>query len=227
LRKPKRNRVIAIDGPAGAGKSTTARLVAKRLGFSYLDTGALYRALTFMVLQEGLDTSKPDELKKALKGIDLKPKLGKGTCRILLNRRDISSKLRSKRIEESISLISQYPSVRRWMVKLQREIGKQHNLVVEGRDTTTVVFPDADLKIYLNAQLEERARRKTKKKSRSEHQVGRQAARLQQRDSADSTRKKAPLTRSLDSFFIDTTNLTIRQQVQRVLHLYCSQVGPR
>jgi cytidylate kinase len=216
-------KVIAIDGPAGSGKSTTARLVAKKLGFLYLDTGAMYRALTYKVLQAGVNPRSASPVLSLLRKIKITVKSQQGSCRIFLNGREVTSRLRSKAVERNVSEVSKHSAVRRKMVKLQREIARRGNLVIEGRDTATVVFPDADLKIFLQAELEERAKRRIKRKDKFE--LGKQE--LARRDRIDSTRKVAPLKRAKGSMLIDTTRLTIPQQIQKVLRLYFLKVGKK
>lgn len=219
----RKHKVIAIDGPAGAGKSTTARLVAKKLGFLYLDTGAMYRALTYKVLQAGANPHSATQVFSILKKTKLAVESQQGSCRISLNRQDVTPRLRSKAVEQNVSDVSKHPAVRRKMVKLQREMAGIGNLVIEGRDTTTVVFPDADLKIFLQAELAERAKRRIKKKGvlkLSQQELAR-------RDRIDSTRKVAPLKRVKGAILIDTTHLTIPQQVQKVLRLYHQKIAQK
>ncbi len=219
----RKHKVIAIDGPAGAGKSTTARLVAKKLGFLYLDTGAMYRALTYRVLQAGIDPRSASRVVSLLRGTKLKIKSQQGNCRIFLNGDEVTSRLRSKAVEQNVSEVSRHSAVRRRMVKLQKAIARQGNLVIEGRDTTTVVFPRADLKIFLQAELTERAKRRSKKAGllKSSKQD------LARRDRIDSTRKIAPLKRAKGTILIDTTRLTIPQQVQKVLRLYHQKIAQK
>ena len=220
MKKSKKFRIIAIDGPAGSGKSTTASLVARKLGFLYLDTGAMYRALTYQVLQKKANPHSAAEVEAVFRQTKLAIQSKSGKCRIYLNRRDVSSKLRGQEIESNVSLVSRHFKVRKRMVRLQREFAQQGNLVIEGRDTTSVVFPRADLKIFLSANIEERAKRKAKSKSL----LYRQKMELARRDLIDSTREIAPLKRTKGSIVIDTTRLSIRQQVEKVLKLFRQKV---
>ncbi|OGC86626.1 MAG: cytidylate kinase [candidate division Zixibacteria bacterium RBG_16_48_11] len=224
MKKPRKFAVIAIDGPAGSGKSTTAKLVAKKLGFLYLDTGAMYRALTYKVLQKQADPNSAKSLEKVMRDAAFSIQTGTGKCIIFSKGKDLSSKLRSRRVEAIVSQVSGYPNIRRKMVRLQRQISKIGNLVIEGRDTTTVVFPDADLKIYLKAKLQERARRKAKLERLDKTKIEQHKRELSQRDRADSGRPLAPLKKSEDSITIDTTHLTIDQQVQKILRLYHQRI---
>ena len=216
-------KVIAIDGPAGSGKSTTARLVAKQLDFLYLDTGAMYRALTYKVLQKSIDPNLSSDVVSLLEKTKLSVLSKRGICRILLDGKDVSSQLRSQAIEENVSAVSRHAAVRKIMVALQRDVARKGNLVIEGRDTTSVVFPDADLRIYLEASLDERAKRRTKIKGA----LRLQKMELARRDRFDSTRNIAPLKKTRGSIVVDTTRLSIPQQVNRVLELYRRKVERR
>lgn len=213
-------KVIAIDGPAGSGKSTTAKLVARKLGFLYLDTGAMYRALTYQVLRKKIEPTSSSEVVSLIEKTKLSVLSRPGTCRILLDGKDVSAGLRSQAVEENVSAVSRHAAVRKRMVALQRAVARKGNLVIEGRDTTSVVFPDADLKVYLEASLIERARRKAKIK----RTLRLEKMELARRDRFDSTRKIAPLKKTKGSIVVDTTRLSIPQQVKRVLELYQNKV---
>jgi len=154
--------VIAIDGPAGSGKSTTARLVAEKLGFTYLDTGAMYRALTLKALVKGLDPKNEADVLSLLDETNIELQIEKKRLRIILDNEDVTRKIRTQKVSRQVATIAAYPGVRKWMVHLQRKLGKKGNVVAEGRDIGTVVFPDARLKIFLVASLEQRARRRQK-----------------------------------------------------------------
>jgi len=223
LKVTRKFKVIAIDGPAGSGKSTTAKLVAKKLGFLYLDTGAMYRALTYKVLRKKRDPGSSSDVVSLLKKTNLSVLSKRGTCRILLDGKDVTSRLRSNRVDKNVSLVSKHPFVRKRMVTLQRELAQNGNLVIEGRDTTSVVFPKADLKIFLHARLEERAKRRAKTKDF----LLRQKLEIARRDRFDSTRRIAPLKKTRGSILVDTTRLSIPQQINRVLELYHRKVKRR
>jgi len=217
-----KTRIIAIDGPAGSGKSTTAKLAAKKLGFLYLDTGAMYRAITLKVLEKGLDPKSEAEVSRIARSSSLQIKQVDGSNKILLDGKDITEKIRTPQIDENVSFVSEHRMVREILVNLQREIGENQDVVVEGRDITTVVFPDAFLKIYLDCNLEERARRKAvefKEKSISTSFED-QKKRIASRDEIDSSRKFSPLKKEDGVFTIDTTYLTIEQQVEKVMQIY-------
>ena len=219
------NILIAIDGPAGSGKSTTAKLVAKKLGFVYLDTGAMYRAITLKSLRMKKDINDPQKIVKIAKESDIKFEFKNKTNHIFLDGEDVTQEIRQPQIDKSVSILAKYKKVREILVAQQKKLGQNHNLVAEGRDTTTVVFPDA-IKIYLNADLKERAKRRFLElgskdiKSSQEEQI----KELSKRDGLDSTREASPLLKHKDAIVVDTTNLTIEQQVNRVIKIYKEKI---
>lgn len=211
--------IIAIDGPAGSGKSTSAKLIAKKLGYLYIDTGAMYRAITYLALENRAlkDESRILELARKSK-IELNYNDEKLV--ILLNDRDISKEIRSTVVNANVSYVSKISSVRKLLVEKQREIGeKGHGVVMEGRDIGTVVFPHADVKIFLTASLDTRADRRAKEyfQNGSEVIVEDIKNNLSNRDKIDSSRKDSPLIKAYDAIAIDTTNVTIDEQVNLIL----------
>jgi len=209
--------VVAIDGPAGSGKSTIARLVAQKLGAVYLDTGALYRALTLKVLGNAIslnDTHKIIGVARGLK-VDFKP--GK----VFLDSEDVSLKIREPRVDQNISAVARIPQVRKILVEFQRRIGNTSVCVAEGRDTTTVVFPDAVLKVYLDADFNTRVRRRKKDFDQKGISVDTDNLKsdLFRRDTADTERKVGALKQAEDAVYLDTTDMTIEQVVDRVVDL--------
>ena len=158
----KPNLKIAIDGPAGAGKTTTARLVAKALGLLHVDTGAMYRAVALAVLMKGVDPADGEAVKKVVEGVRIDQKVVNDEVRTYLDGEDVSSSTRTPEVDKVVSVISAYPFVRQKMVELQRKMAQKGGVVIEGRDIGTVVLPDADLKVFMKASPEERARRRLK-----------------------------------------------------------------
>ncbi|MCB2230613.1 (d)CMP kinase [bacterium] len=219
---PKQNcRIVAIDGPAGSGKSTTAKLVAARLGYQYLDTGAMYRALTWHALQNGIAPSDEPTLARIAAELTIDFETHADANRVFLNGIEVTNEIRTPEVTRHVSEVSAHHGVRVAMVEKQKAMGKKGCIVAEGRDTTTVVFPQADLKIYLIAAVDERAKRRLEdlRKLGVSSSIGEQVADLERRDHFDSNRQHSPLTRAKDAFEIDTTSLTIEQQVDRIIGL--------
>ena len=211
--------IIAIDGPAGSGKSTSAKLIAKKLGYVYIDTGAMYRAITYLALENEAinDESRIIELARNCK-IDLDYKDGEVIVR--LNDRNVSKEIRSAEVNSHVSDVSKISEVRKVLVEKQRDMGAKGNgVVMEGRDIGTVVFPNADLKIFLTASLDIRANRRTKEynENGSKVLVDDIKNNLSNRDKIDSSRNDSPLTKASDAVEVDTTNVTIDEQVNLVL----------
>ena len=215
--------LIAIDGPAGSGKSTTAKLVARKLGYIYLDTGAMYRAITLKALTSHIDLSNEEEISGLAHNSNIAFLNNDGTssrgARIILDGNDMTEKIREEEVTKNVSLVSSYPGVRKVLVDKQREIGSQKSCVVEGRDIGTVVFPDADLKFFMIADVMERARRRQAELSQSgaELPILQVVRELKERDMKDSMREASPLRKADDAVEIDTTNLTIDEQVEKIL----------
>ncbi len=216
-----KKRIIAIDGPAGSGKSTTAKLVAQKLGFLYLDTGAMYRAITLKALECGVDVNAEKELEKLARSSTVTFENKDGTNRIFLDGKDVTEKIRDPQVNRNVSYVSMHKKVRKLLVEMQKETGEKNDLVAEGRDTTTVVFPQA-FKVYLDADLKERARRRflELKEKGINSNIEEQKAELSRRDKLDSEREASPLTRDKNAVVVDTTHLTIEEQVNRVIELF-------
>jgi len=214
--------VIAIDGPAGSGKSTTARLVAAKLGFIYLDTGAMYRSVTLLGLRKGISPSDADALRQLAEECEIGFVLKDGVQRTVVNGEDVSEQIRSPEVTAAVSQVSAHSGVRRVMVARQQQYGRMFDLVTEGRDTTSVVFKEAFLKVYLVADAAERAQRRVRdfEKLGMRTSIDEQLRDLMRRDEYDSSRNMSPLTRTSDSVLVDTTDLTIDQQVKRIIELY-------
>ncbi|MDQ6678533.1 MAG: (d)CMP kinase [Acidobacteriota bacterium] len=211
--------VIAIDGPAGAGKSTVARQLAAQLGFVYIDTGAMYRAVALWALRQKLpvtDMHRMEQLAEAA-SITLHPEAN----RVSLNGEDITEAIRAPEISEAASQVAAIPGVRRSMVAKQREIAAEANVVMEGRDIGSIVFPEARVKVFLDADSEERTRRRAGQSGESPSAV---AIQIDKRDRRDRTRGEAPLTQAPDALYLDSTGLSIEQVVEALLKLVRSRM---
>lgn len=209
---------VAIDGPVGAGKSTIAREAARRLGFVYADTGALYRAVGLYCMEDGADLNEPREIAKRIDAVKLEIALIDGTQHIFLNGADVSGKIRSPEVSMAASAVSAVPEVRAALLEMQRDIAKKSSVIMDGRDIGTVVLPDAKVKIFLIAKPEIRARRRfeeliAKGKSVSYEDV---LSDLQKRDYDDSHREAAPLKKAEDAVVADTSELDFEQSVELV-----------
>jgi len=211
---------LAIDGPVSAGKSTIARLVAQRLGFTYIDTGAMYRAFAWAAQLSGLTAAQSEEAVRLLDtlAIQLLPR-HEGGNQVLVDGVDITDEIRTPEIGQLASQLSEIPAVRGRMVALQQEMARDGGVVMEGRDIQTVVLPDAEVKIFLNAPAEERARRRCLELQQRglPCDLDSVLAELQQRDLRDSTRAHSPLKAAPDAITVDTGGLTIEQVVARVI----------
>lgn len=197
---------MAIDGPAGAGKSTLARRIAAKLGYVYIDSGAMYRAVALWALRAKVALSDMHRLEQLATAANIEFVPGDGS--VLLNGEDVSEAIRRPEISQAASEVSLVPAVRRALVEKQRELGQKASVVMEGRDIGSVVFPDATVKIFLDAQPEERAARRSKETSLPTDVVGQQ---LQERDQRDRTRAQSPLVQAPDAVYVDTTGRTIEE----------------
>ena len=221
-----RGKIIAIDGPAGSGKSTTAKALANRLGFTYLDTGAMYRAVALFALRHGVSAEDANALGQIAAKINIEFRNPSGEDqRVFLNDEDVSELIRSPEVTAASSAMAVHPQVRSILVRRQQEMGAKGSLVVEGRDTTSVVFPRADLKVYLDADMEVRAQRRfLEMLHRGERTtLEEQIELLKARDTNDSTRSTSPLSRVKDAVVVDTTGLTIEQQVETIIQIARAQ----
>jgi cytidylate kinase len=220
--KSEEGKVITIDGPAGSGKSTTAKLVARELEFLYLDTGALYRAIAVLALDKGVSLEDGSSLAALARSADLNVRLTDGNQRVSSGSLDLTPRIRTAEIDAAVSPVSAVPEVRAAMLSLQRAQRRPPGLVAEGRDLGSVVFPDADLKIFMVADLPVRAHRRVIERNAKGESADEQAEMqaLARRDQLDSSRPVAPLSRPHDAIDVDTSNLTIREQVARVVTLF-------
>lgn len=213
--------IVAIDGPAGSGKGTITKLVGKKMNLENIDTGAMYRCISLDVLRKNIKLDELDKIENLLKTIDIKLKKENGIDKFYLNGEDVTSLIRTKEVNEIVSQVSHIVIVREAMVKLQRSIAKNLDIIMEGRDIGTNVFPNADVKIYLDATAEERAKRRLKQneeegiKSNYEEIL----ENIKFRDSNDKSSKVAPLKQAEDAIYVDTTNMNIEEVVEKIVSI--------
>lgn len=215
-------KIITIDGPSGAGKSTVAKLIADKLGFKYLDTGAMYRAVTLYMIENQVDIKNEEEVINALNKLNI----GFGSnYRIYLDSQDITEDIRKEKVVKFVSEVSAISSVRQKMVDLQRDIAKEGNYILDGRDAGSVVFPNADYKFYLEASLEERAKRRYKEELSKEVDISFEAVKesIKKRDKYDSNRKDSPLVVPENAIIIDTTNMTIDEVAEEITDIFLNK----
>jgi len=213
----RKRKIITIDGPAGSGKSSVAKRVAQELGFVHLDSGAIYRAVTLFLLQRGVSPSDVPKIEECLKDLDLEVK----DQQIYVNGENVTEAIRSPQVDEMVSLYSALPVIRSSLLALQRELQDCQDLIAEGRDMGTVVFPDADLKIFLKADAKTRAIRRWKELMEREVDISFDDVYYQiiQRDEKDSNRELSPLIPAEDAIILDTSDLTLDEVVERVIKL--------
>ena len=215
---PKTDLVITIDGPAGAGKTTVSRSLADRLRYRYVDTGALYRAVAYAVKREGLNPDDDDALQALCGRLELRFVPTASGQRLLLGEEDITDRIRTPEITMLASAVSARPAVRRYLLQVQREMGRQKGVVFEGRDMGTVVFPGAEMKFFLDANIEIRAHRRYLQQREAVSQKPEDVEKeMRRRDRNDSTRDLAPLKPAADAIVIDSTVLTIEEVIASML----------
>ena len=212
---------IAIDGPAGAGKSTAAKLAAKELGFIYVDTGAMYRTIALYLLRSGTDIEEESALQAALEDIDVRISYEQGVQHMILNGEDVSGLIRTPEVSDMASRSSARPAVRKKLLDLQRQLAAREDVLMDGRDIGTAILPKADLKIFLTASVAERARRrflemKEKGEECSEEEIRRE---IEERDYRDMHREISPLVQAEDAVLLDTSDMTLEQVVERITAL--------
>jgi CMP/dCMP kinase len=219
--------IIAIDGHSSCGKSTLAKALANRIGFAYIDSGAMYRAVTLFLLQNQIDPSNLQAVSKALEQISIHFEATQMGNRTFLNGQDVEEEIRQMPVSEKVSEVSAVSAVRRAMVRQQQEMGRNKGIVMDGRDIGTVVFPQAELKIFLTAEMEERARRRHRELSAKGWNVTLDEVRrnLTERDYIDSNRADSPLRQATDAVVIDNTHLTEQEQLELALALYRDRTG--
>ncbi len=215
----KKRAVITIDGPAGAGKTSIAKIVSRKLGYNYIDTGAMYRAISWKAFREKIDLKAKEKLIKMVRNTKIELKNRAGMVRVYLNGKDITNKIRNKRLAEGASILATVPEVREQLMKIQRRMGSSGGIVVEGRDIGTVVFPRADYKFYLDASIKERALRRYRelKVKGEEGQLAELEKSIRSRDKRDRTRGVAPLKVARDAVVIDSTDMSKKEVVEFIL----------
>lgn len=215
--------IVTLDGPAGSGKSSTAKAVAERLGFRHLDSGALYRALTLALLEAGVPEEDWRELSaERMKALDVEIGADGHAFEIRVGGRPVDAELRTPAVTSRVSRLASLPASRACLLELQHDAGAQGRLVADGRDMGTVVFPDADVKVYLVADLSERARRRLEQggvEDPSEDEVQAESSEIAERDRRDSEREISPLRKPEDAHLIDTTRLSFDEQVEAIVEL--------
>ncbi|MCF8262179.1 MAG: (d)CMP kinase [Melioribacteraceae bacterium] len=218
-------KIIAIDGPSGSGKSTIAKKIAERYGYLYVDTGAMYRAVTYEILKKNV-INDIEKMISLVADLDVELKFENGLTRVFVNREEVTDAIRSSRVTERVSEVSAISEIREKLVDLQRGYANQQGLVLEGRDITTVVFPNADLKIFLTASIDERASRRLLELLAKEEDVDFEFVKksLIERDRKDSTREISPLKKAGDAIEVDTTNLSIEGVVDKISLLIESNI---
>lgn len=215
--------VIAIDGYSACGKSSTAKRVAAQLNYAYIDTGAMYRAVTYYFLEHFVNPTNPREVEKALANISIEfhYNIKSGENETYLNGLNVEKEIRGMQVSERVSEVSTLPRVRNCMVDLQRKMGKKKGVVMDGRDIGTTVFPEAELKVFMTADFNERAARRQKELLEKKQLVDLETVKenLSKRDHIDSTRAESPLRKADDAFVIDTTFTTMEEQVSSIISM--------
>lgn len=213
---------VAVDGPAGSGKSTITKLVAKSLGFNYVDTGAMYRALTYNFLSNGLDELEEEEIKELLSKTDFKVEYVDGVQYVYVNNEEVSDKIRTAEVSKFTSLFAKSPAVRDFLIDTQRNLANTNNIIMDGRDIASVVLPNADVKIFLTASVEERARRRVldfERQGIENVDFEKVKEDIKARDWQDENRDIAPLVKVDSATLLDTTSLTIDEVVEKMTEL--------
>lgn len=213
--------VVAIDGPAGAGKGTVAALVAEKLGLVNIDTGAMYRCVTLDCLERGIDSTQIEEIKKVLETIEIELKNENCVQTIYLNGRDVTKEIRFENINKNVAKFAAIKEVRDKVTPIQRKMGETQDIIMEGRDICTVVFPNADVKIFLDCSVEERARRRYKQnlEKNIECTYEEVLANIIERNKLETEREVAPLVKAEDAILLDSTDLSIEEVVNEIIRI--------
>lgn len=218
---------VAIDGPAGAGKSSVSRMAALKLGYIYVDTGALYRAIGLKFLNSGYDERLECDVNSILENTRIDIKFTDEVQRVILDGEDVSDKIRTPKASMMASAVSAKPAVRDFLLEMQRRLARENNVLMDGRDIGTVVLPNADVKIYLTASVEERAARRYRELKEKDPNITLEAVKsdIEQRDRNDMNRAVAPLKKADDAVLADTTGLDVEQSVDLIIKIVTQRVG--
>ncbi|WP_259417134.1 (d)CMP kinase [Bacillus toyonensis] len=210
---------IAIDGPAAAGKSTVAKVVAKKLSYVYIDTGAMYRAITYAALEQKVDIENEEKLMEVVKNVNIEFQQGENTQLVFLNGQDVSEVIRTPDVTNRVSIVAKHRLVREKMVRRQQELAEKGGVVMDGRDIGTHVLPDAEVKIFMLASVEERAERRHLENINKgfDSNLEQLQEEIAQRDKLDSEREVSPLKKADDALELDTTSLSIEEVVQKIM----------
>ena len=227
MSKRKGKFIVTMDGPAASGKSTTARMVAKKLGWLYLDTGAMYRALAVKVLNKKISLDDTERIARLAENTEIALLPSDDGVRVFLDEEEVTSLIRTPDVDQAVGPVCEISRVREVMVSIQRKMAENGEVIAEGRDMGTVAFPEADLKFYIVASLEERARRRQKDLESQGIEIPLEDLmdEIEKRDHRDSTRENSPLMKADDAILIDTTHMDLEQQVSLVLHRIQGQLG--
>lgn len=214
--------VVAVDGPAGSGKGTITKIVAERLNLTTVDTGAMYRSVALECLNKNIKPTEIEKINEILKDIQIDLKRENGKQKVYLNGQDVTEKIRSKEVDDCVAKFAAIKEIRDKVTPIQRQMGENQNIIMEGRDIGTVVFPNADVKIYLDATPEERARRRlnqNRQKGMMDETYEQILESVKNRDYIDSHREVAPLKQAEDAIYIDSSNMTVEEVVSKIIQI--------
>ena len=212
---------VAVDGPAGAGKSSISKIVAKKLGYLYIDTGAMYRSVTWAVLHNHIDVNNQKAVEALLPELDLTMEASDGSCKVFIAGQDVTDFIRTPQVNNAVSIVASYKGVRQYLVERQRLMAEAGGVILDGRDIGSVVLPNAELKIYLTASVEARAMRRylEVKGTVNEQTLEDIKESVMQRDDMDKNRKESPLIQVEDAVLVDSSEMTFDETVEHILHL--------